>query len=189
MVHYRQSLAIEPQIPARLLLAQALQAQGKADEALEHYLVVLRQRPDATLHAKIGELLASQGQTAPAIEHYREAVRLQPGLWPVLNNLAWILATDSSPANRDGLATVDLAQRALTATGQREAGIWVTLASAYAEAGRFADAVSAAETAARLAKQANQPALVVQSRQLLELFRQGKPYTINHQFHRRGDHQ
>jgi tetratricopeptide (TPR) repeat protein len=176
IAQYRASLAIQSSVPAHLLLAQALQAQGAADEALEQYLAALRLRPDATLHAKIGELLSSRGRTTGAIEHYREAVRLQPELWPVLNNLAWILATDPEPTNRAGQAAVNLAERACALTGQREAGIFVTLAAAYAEAGRFAEAATAAEAAARLAAQANQPGLVAQSRQLLELFRAGKPY-------------
>jgi Flp pilus assembly protein TadD len=173
---YRLSLALESKVPAHFLLAQALQAQGKADEALEQYAQVLRQQPDAVAHAKMAELLAARGRSREAIAHYREAVRLQPGLWTVLNNLAWILATDPDPANRDGLAAVQLAEQACVITGQREAGVMCTLAAAYAEAGRFDEAVTTAEKAARLAEQASQPELAARNRKLIELYQSGKPY-------------
>jgi tetratricopeptide (TPR) repeat protein len=173
---YRLSLALESKVPAHFLLAQALQAQGKAEEALDQYAQVLRQQPDAVVHAKMAELLAARGRSREAIAHYREAVRLQPGLWTVLNNLAWILATDRDPANRDGLAAVQLAEQACVITGKREAGVVSTLAAAYAEAGRFDEAVATAEKAARLAEQAGQPELAARNRKLIELYRTGKPY-------------
>ena len=173
---YRLSLAIDPKVPAHSLLAQALQAQGKLDEALDHYSQVLQQQPDAEVHEHMAEVLADRGQTQPAIAHYRQALRLQPGLWPALNNLAWILATDPHPANRNGREAVQLAEQACAVTGQREASLLGTLAAAYAEAGRFPEAVTTAEKAARLAEQASHPELAARNRKLLVLYRAGKPY-------------
>src|ERR1035437_2492554 len=173
---YRLSLALESKVSAHYLLAQALQAQGKLEEALDQYSEVLRQQPEAEAHAKMGELLAELGRSQEAIAHYREALRLQPDLWPVLNNLAWILATDPNPANRDGQAAVRLAEHACVVTGQREAAAVGTLAAAYAEVGRFAEAVTTAEKAVRLAEEANQPELAARNRKLIELYRAGKPY-------------
>jgi hypothetical protein len=49
------------------------------------------------------------------------------------------------------------------------------LAAAYAEAGRFPEAVTTAEKAVRLAEQANQPELAARNRKLLALYRAGKP--------------
>jgi hypothetical protein len=51
-----------------------------------------------------------------------------------------------------------------------------TLAAAYAEAGRFGDAVATAEKACALAAQKGDQALLEKNRQLLELYRGGKPY-------------
>jgi hypothetical protein len=50
-----------------------------------------------------------------------------------------------------------------------------TLAAAYAEAGRFAEAVATAEKAETLAEQANQMELAARNRALLELYRSGQP--------------
>jgi tetratricopeptide (TPR) repeat protein len=178
---YHLTLAIESRgsahyFAAHYLLAQALQAQGKFDEALEQYSEVLRQQPEAKVHAEMAELLAEQGRSQEAIAHYREALRLQPGLWPVLNNLAWILATDPNSRNRAGKAAAQLAEEACVITGQREAVVVGTLAAAYAEAGRFAEAATTAEKAALLAEQAHQPELAARNRKLIELYRAGKPY-------------
>jgi hypothetical protein len=52
----------------------------------------------------------------------------------------------------------------------------VTLAAAYAEAGRFPEAVATAEKAEQLAITAGSRKLAEKSRQLLELYRAGKPY-------------
>jgi tetratricopeptide (TPR) repeat protein len=173
---YRLTLALSSDTFTHLLLAQALEAQGKLDEALGHYRQVLQQRPDARMHAKIGESLAARGRIQEATAHYREALRLQPGLWPVLNNLALILATDPDPANRDGRAAVQFAEQACVLTGQREAGVVGTLAAAYAEAGRFREAVATAQRARALAEAAGDAKTAERNRELLQLYEAGRPF-------------
>ena len=51
-----------------------------------------------------------------------------------------------------------------------------TLAAAYAEAGRFPEAVTTAEKAEQLATTAGSETLGGKTRQMLELYRAGKPY-------------
>ena len=176
MKQYRLSLAIESKAPRPFPAGTGVTGGRKVDEALEHYSVVLRQLPEAEVHQSVAELLAGRGQVREAIAHYREALRLEPEFWPALNNLAWILAADADPANRDGPEAVRLAERACVLTGQREAGVVGTLAAAYAEAGRFAEAVTTAQRAVALAEGANQPELAARNRKLLELYRAGKAY-------------
>ena len=173
---YRLSLAIEPRTPAHYPLAQALQAQGNLDEALDQYLAGLRRLPDAHAHAAVAEILMDRGRTREAIAHCREALRLEPALWPVLNNLAWILATDPAPANRDGKEAVQLAEQACRLTGQGVAGTVGTLAAAYAEAGRFREAIDAARRARALAKAAGDGRLADRNQMLLELYESGRPF-------------
>jgi protein O-mannosyl-transferase len=173
---YRRTLALESKVPAHHLLAQALQAQGKSEEALDHYLQVLEQQPDAAVHGEAAALLASLGRSREAIAHYREALQLQPDLWPVLNNLAWLLATDPDPANRDGPAAVQLAEQARALTGRREARVMGTLAAAYAEVGRFLEAVDAAQQACSLAAAAGNQALADTNRELLKVYMSNRPF-------------
>ena len=51
-----------------------------------------------------------------------------------------------------------------------------TLAAAYAEAGRFTDAVATASKAAELAAAAGETQFAGINQKLLDLFRAGKPY-------------
>ena len=103
---------------------------------------------------------------------------LQTTLIPpeVLNNLAWQLATSTEPKARDGNQAVQLAERACELTGCRETVMVGTLAAAYAEAGRFDDAIATAQKACTLASASGQPELLKRNQQLLELYRRQQPY-------------
>ena len=68
-----------------------------------------------------------------------------------------------------------LAERACKLTEYKQPIMVGTLAAAYAEAGRFAEAVTMAEKAKTLAEQANQMELAAKNRALLELYRSGQP--------------
>jgi Flp pilus assembly protein TadD len=68
-----------------------------------------------------------------------------------LNNLAWLLATSSETRIRDGARAVELAERAVHLERGDHPIIIATLAAAYAEAGRFPDAVKTARRALDLA--------------------------------------
>jgi hypothetical protein len=94
----------------------------------------------------------------------------------VMNNLAWQLATSPDPKNRDGNEAVRLAERACKLTGYRETVMVGTLGAAYAEAGRFDEAIVTAEKACALATAANKPELLKINQQLLELYRQHLPF-------------
>jgi lipopolysaccharide biosynthesis regulator YciM len=67
------------------------------------------------------------------------------------NNLAWVLATCSDPGVRNGLKAVAIAERADALTASKSPVVCATLAAAYAETGRFADAVKTAQRALQLA--------------------------------------
>jgi len=61
-------------------------------------------------------------------------------------------------------------------TGYKQPGTEGTLAAAYAEAGRFPDAVSTAERAISLATATGDTRFAAANRQLLLLYRAGKPW-------------
>ena len=90
--------------------------------------------------------------------------------------MAWLRATHPDPKYRNAAAAVELSERACRLTEQQEPLFIGTLAAAYAEAGRFEDAVKTAERAKALAAATGQKELVEKNRQLLELYRAGRPY-------------
>jgi tetratricopeptide (TPR) repeat protein len=103
-------------------------------------------------------------------------LQLTPEQPDLLNNLAWLLATDRDAAVRNGSEAVTLAQRACELTRRQQPALLGTLAAAHAEAGQFDEAISVAENAIALAQSNNQPAIAQRNRELLELYRARKPY-------------
>jgi len=175
---FREVIRLEPGNPdAHDDLGDALIASGRLDEAIENYRRALQTDPNRpqTLY-RLGLALGQLGRTEEAIDAYRAALKLNPSLAPVLNNLAWALATSSNAQLRNGAEAVQLAERACELTHHTQPWFVGTLAAAYAEAGRFPDAAAMAEKAEQLAATAGAKKLAEQDRQLLELYRAGKPY-------------
>jgi tetratricopeptide (TPR) repeat protein len=151
--------------------------RGDAQEALRCAAEAVRFRPDlAEAHYNLATALLQEGQARQAAAEYRESLRLEPDSPAALNDLAWILAANASDSLRNGAEAVTLAERACQLTQFREPLLLGTLAAAYAEAGRFDDAVNTAEKARNLAEAAGEKKLADMNRQMLELYRSNQPY-------------
>ena len=111
-----------------------------------------------------------------AIAEFNAALEVGRDYPAALNDLAWIRATEPDPQVRNGAQAVSMAERACQVTGFQEPQFMGTLAAAYAEVGRFDDAVKMAERAKSLAAAQGKGAIVERNQQLLELYRAGKPY-------------
>jgi len=154
-----------------------LAAQGRIDEAIAQYRQALALKPSiAQTHYLLGAALLTRGDLAEAIEEFRTALKLNPDLPPALNDLAWVLASNPDPDVRDGAEAVRLAERACQITRFREPQMIGTLAAAYAEAGRFSDAIAMAERAKSLAQEIGRSDLVERNTELIGIYRQGKAY-------------
>ncbi|MGO9587395.1 MAG: family 43 glycosylhydrolase [Limisphaerales bacterium] len=92
------------------------------------------------------------------------------------NNLAWSLATSPDATNRNGAFAVKLAESACQQTRYRTTILVGTLAAAYAEAGRFDDAIATAQKACKLASESGEQDLLKKNQELLELYRKHQPY-------------
>ncbi len=116
--------------------------------------------PDPVNLFQLGQALRATGDAAQAAEAWTKALERKPDLVPALHNLAWLKATCSDAALRDGAAAVRLAARAVEITGGRRHVILAALAAAHAEAGDFksaAECAARAEEAARAAGDAVWP--------------------------------
>jgi Flp pilus assembly protein TadD len=132
--------------------------------------------PTAQMRAQVAGAWAGQGKFECAVQAYRSALALQPDSPEVLNNLAWILATCPQADLRDGAEAVRLAGRACELTRFERALMVGTLAAAYAQAGRFDDAVAAAQKARDLALASNQRELADRNQRLLEVYQSHQAY-------------
>lgn len=89
--------------------------------------------------ASRGLVQKNQGRYLGALDAYSQALRLDADNVPAVNRLAWMAATCPEPRFRYGVLALDLAHRA-TALAPSPATM-DTLAAAYAEIGRFKEAV------------------------------------------------
>jgi tetratricopeptide (TPR) repeat protein len=129
------------------MLARLLLQTGGAGKALDHFLAEAKARPgDALPLSVLARLYLEQNQPREAVAALNAAIALAPRTPSYLNQLARVYATHPSAEIRNGPETVRLAERACRLSG-RPAAFVDTLSAAYAEAGRFADAVRAAEEA------------------------------------------
>lgn len=113
---------------------------------------------------------------ADAINQYERVLDVDTNSIYALNNLSMLLATDSDARLRDGNRAVRLAEQACGLTQYREPALIYTLAAAYAEAGRFNDAVAAAEKAKDLAIEQGQKEMADENEPLVELYKSGRPF-------------
>ena len=177
VTQFGEACRLQPEdMEARQNLGLALLYDGRMAEATRQFRELLRVRPDAQTHYHLGLALDSLGQAAEAGAHYQEAARLSPNTPLYLNDLAWFLATNPKAELRDGTAAVRLAEQACRLSGGKEARFWGTLDAAYAEAGRFAEAVVTAAKVREMALAAGQPEIAQRAEGRLALYRAGKPY-------------
>jgi len=176
--NYYRAIQIKPGFFKALNnLGLALVAQGRFDEAIENFHKAIQINPNhPNAFLNLGIALALSGRTKEAAAQFREALKLNPELAVAMNNLAWILASNPNDELRNGAEAVRLAERACVLTHYSQPLFIGTLAAAYAECGRFPEAVTMAEKAEQLATAAGSNNLAGQIRQMLELYRAGKPY-------------
>jgi Flp pilus assembly protein TadD len=110
------------------------------------------------------------------VAQFRHILRAHPEHAEALNNLAWLLATCADDQVRNGAEAVRLAEEACRLSGGKEARFWGTLDAAYAEAGRFDDAVATATKARDLALAAGNSEIAQLAEGRLALYRTRKPY-------------
>ena len=92
-----------------------------------------------------------------------------------LNRIARVLATSRVDAVRNGAEAVRLAERAANLSGARNAEVLDTLAAAYAEAGRFTDAVETSSRALSIATEEKKAPLAVGLKARIALYEARTP--------------
>jgi tetratricopeptide (TPR) repeat protein len=170
------ALKIEPyNSQAHKVYADLLEQEGRNAAALYHLQTGLLFKPDFNMCMQVASLEYRTGHPRQAVAYFQQALtfKLDP---ETLNNLAWILATCPDDSIRNGSEAVRDAEQACNLTAFKRPGMVGTLAAAYAEAGRFPEAITTAEEAIQLATAAGNAQFADQNRQMLQLYHAGKPY-------------
>ena len=154
MVHFEQAIKLQPDYAeAYYNRGNVLYTRGRIDEAIADFERALQIQPnDANAHTALGNALLRKGALKEAIAHYNQAIALAPEDPHSRSNLAWVLATSNDASIRDGAKAVELAQQAVSISGGRELLFFRALAAAYAETGRFSEAIGVIRQAVAIAR-------------------------------------
>ena len=164
---------------AKLLALTGYELLEKGDilAAARQYSAAIEADPTTTVaHLNLALARIRQGDYAAAAGQYRDALRHQPQDVRIHYCLAWLLATAPDASVRNGVEAVRWAEQAARTTKFRHIATLESLAAAYAEAGRFADAVHTARRVIEMAEEANERDIVTRTQDRLRLYENAQPY-------------
>jgi tetratricopeptide (TPR) repeat protein len=161
IAEYQKALERQPDFPeADNNLAYTLLQVGRPDEAIRYFQKALEFQQSYQAYYNLGYAYRQNQMGADAVVNYQKALQLQPHFIPAQRDLAWMLATWPEASVRKGNQAVVLAGEADRLSGGQDPQILRTLAAAYAEAGRFPEAVVTAKRALTLAPTQSNPLLI-----------------------------
>jgi len=161
-------------------LGKALWLGGRASDAIAPLQRAVDMTPgNAEFWSVFGRALSSAGQWRAAIEALRRAHELWPAEPSVSARLAWELSTTPDANLRDGKSAVQLGEDASRKTNESDVAVLDALAAAYAESGRFDDAVASETKALALARRTKSaiPPNEIEAR--LQFYRDRRPFHRN----------
>ena len=178
IAQFQKALEINPDdADVHNSLGAVLAQQGRMEEAIAHFQKTLEIKSDYTdARFNLGNAFLQQGHVDEAIAQYQKTLEIKPDYIGALNNLAWVLATSQRAALRNGTKAVELAERANRVAGGKNPVILATLAAAYAEAGRFPEAIETVQRALHLAETQSNTAVAGALQSQLKLYQAGTPF-------------
>ena len=130
--------------------------QGRFIEAVALHRKAVDFAPEkSTWRFHLGMALYRSNKPKEAMTELREAIRSGPEDKNVLKTAAWIAATSEDAEVRSGTDAVRWAERAAKLSKDEDPAILDGLAAAYAESGRFPEAMTTAQKALDLANSKN----------------------------------
>jgi protein O-mannosyl-transferase len=175
---YRTALNFKPDyLEAYYNLGNALARKGDTRAAIYNYQKALQLNPEFfKSYYNIARILSNQGKTGDAIYNYQKALIINSESPQTLYNLSWIYATSENKRYRNGENAVKLAEKLCVLTDSQQPLALDALAAAYAEAGKFDNAVETAQKALKLALQLGPKELALGLKNRLKLYQAGQPY-------------
>jgi Flp pilus assembly protein TadD len=133
---------------------------------------------DAQTHYNLGMALVLCGQYREAAVQYRETLNINPDCVDACTNLAILLSTCPETSVRDGAQALTLAERSVQLSNGQAPTSFDALAAAYAEVGRFPEAVQAIRMAMDLAARQNKLKLAETFSKKLQIYYACKPFRM-----------
>jgi tetratricopeptide (TPR) repeat protein len=157
-------------------LADLLLREGRINDAIFHCQEAVRIQPnDTDAQNNLGLAFLQVGDEADALIHFEQSLTSNPNNLNAQCNLAWILATSPDPSRRNGERAVELARSVAQGPGRSNPTVLRTLAVAYAETGRFSEAIETAQHAIEIAKATGNDGLAADLERNIAAYRLNQP--------------
>ena len=147
VAEYERVLAIKPDFTqGHLPLGHALMRDERLADAIAQFKIAVQLQPRYA-HARnsLATAFAANQQWGEAIRCWRETLEIDPNNVAAQSGLAWTLATAPDPTLRNGADALAISRRLSQTTEASNPLILRVLAAAYAEAGRFPEAIETTE--------------------------------------------
>ena len=177
---YRKAIRLHPRYAeCYLQLGLLLQKQNDFQAAAEHIERSLEiDTKQNSVRVNLGLLYLQQNQLTKALAYFRDAFQREPDLLRQAGDLIWILAASEDEAQRNGREAVFFAEQRADLIGRNDPAALDLLSAAYAEVGRWDEALATARRAVDLARAAGLDTLVRQIEARLRLYEQRRPLRI-----------
>lgn len=175
--HFETAARLDPRNDRAILgLGRMYLGFARHDAAEPVFRRLVDLRPNFGMgYVGVATCLRAKGQWGAAAQF------LQDGLDPTNNDvavqsmLALIYSTAPDPQVRNGVLAVSIMEGVVAKIGRTNVQVLDTLAAAYAEAGRFDEAVRVSDEAVGIAEQAGNRTAADESRRRSGLYRQSQP--------------
>jgi len=175
---FRETLKTNPSDAQALCTLGTLAVSGgKLGEGLDLIRKAVDARPThAEYRYELAHALVVADRLSEALEQYRTVLRYDPAFLAALKDMAWLLATCPRAEIRNGSEAVAVAERACRITHYNDPQCLNVLDVAFAEAGRFTDAISIADQEHQLYLEIGNTNAAVMAEQRVALYRNSKPF-------------
>jgi len=173
---YTQAIEIDPQYAkAYNKRGLAWKKQGNYDKAIADYTQAIDINPrNPIYYYNRGLAWENKGDYNSAIADYTKTIEIDPKEADAYNKLAWLKATCPDGNYRDGVRAVECAKKAVEL---KETYYTLgTLAAAYAETGRFQDAIKTQQRAIEKLKEESYGKKLAEYKERLVSYKAGKPW-------------
>ncbi len=172
-----EALRLSPKDPeAHIQMGNLYAGQKDSGQALKFYEEAIQLNPrDGAPYFRIGKLFA-RDNPRQAVGSFEKACDLDPQWVAPWRELGWLLATHSKAEVRSGTKAVEAAMRACELTSYEDPKCTAVLDAAYAEAGRFDEAIAMVQKTRELAARAEDSSSAAAAEQRLSLYQQQKAF-------------
>jgi protein O-mannosyl-transferase len=133
-------------------LGHALMRAERLADAIAQFKIAVQLQPGyAHAHNSLATAFAAKQQWGEAIRCWRETLEIDPNNVAAQSGLAWTLATGPDPTLRNGAEALAISQHLSQTSGASNPVLLRVLAAAYAEAGRFPEAIETTKRGIALA--------------------------------------